>query len=174
MELIRHSVREGLTYEWVSIFSLPLEMLITLLIPDFFGDMLQVSYWGKNYLWEMSVYVGIIPLSMLIVALIHIRSRQVWIFGVVAVASCLLALGKYTPLLRLLYTYVPGFNMFRGLSKFVFIFAFASAILAGFGAGKTAHPRCGALYQATLLGFDIACEFYRTAHYGIDRLAVWV
>jgi uncharacterized membrane protein YfhO len=133
IELTRHSVREGLTYEWVSIFSLPPEMLVTLLIPDFFGDMMQVSYWGKNYLWEMSVYIGIIPLAMVVVALLHARSRQVWIFGVVAIASCLLALGKHTPLLRLLYTYVPGFNMFRGLSKFVFIFAFASAIIAGSG-----------------------------------------
>src|SRR5262249_29730899 len=118
------------------IFSLPPEMLVTLLIPDFFGDMLQVSYWGKNYLWEMSVYVGIMPLAMVVVALIHARNRQVLIFVAIAVAACVLDLGKYTPLLRLLYTYVPGFNMFRGLSKFVFIFAFANAIIAGFGAER--------------------------------------
>src|SRR5207244_2918538 len=90
MELTRHSVREGLTYKWVSSFSLPPAMLLTLLIPDFFGDMLQVSYWGKNYLWEMSVYVGIIPLAMVVVALIHARSRQVWIFLGLAIASCML------------------------------------------------------------------------------------
>jgi len=71
IELTRHSVREELTYKWVSSFSLPPAMLITLLIPDFFGDMLQVSYWGKNFLWEMSVYIGIIPLAMVVVALIN-------------------------------------------------------------------------------------------------------
>lgn len=136
LELTRHSMREGLTYEWVSIFSLPPEMLVTLLVPDFFGDMLHVSYWGRNYLWEMSVYIGIIPLAMVVVALIHARSRQVWLFVAVAIAACLLALGKYTPLLWLLYTYVPGFNLFRGLCKFVFVFAFASALLAGFGADR--------------------------------------
>lgn len=138
VELARHSVRESLTYDWVSIFSFPPENLSTLLLPDFLGDALTVPYWGKNYLWEMSVYLGMVPLLCAVVAIIWERSAHVKIFAVLAVLALVLAFGKHTPLLGLLYAYVPGFNLFRGLSKFVFIFGFAMAMLAGFGLGRLA------------------------------------
>lgn len=136
LELTKYSVREALTYEWVSEFSLPPEKLITLLLPDFFGNMVDAPYWGKNYLWEMSVYLGVIPLAMLAAGVIFERTRPVLVFSLIAAASLILALGKYTPLLMVLYDYVPGFAMFRGLSKFVFIFAFASSMIAGYGLEK--------------------------------------
>ncbi len=135
LELTRYSVREALTYEWVSIFSLPPEHLLTLLVPDFFGD-LVAAYWGKNYLWEMSLYLGVVPLAMAAAAVIFDRSRTVIIFTLIAAVSLILALGKHTPLLHILYHTVPGFNLFRGLSKFAFVFAFAVAILAGYGLTK--------------------------------------
>lgn len=133
LELTRYSSREALDYEWVSVFSFPPENLITLLVPDFFGDFSSVPYWGKNYLWEASVYIGIVPLAMAAAAVLLHRSRSIWIFSAILVSSILLALGKHTPLLRLLYEYVPGFNLFRGLSKFVFVGSFALSILAGYG-----------------------------------------
>jgi len=133
LELTGYSVRETLSYEWVSIFSFPPENLLTLLLPDFFGNMLEVPYWGKNYLWEMSVYLGVIPLAMIAAAIIFDRSRPVVIFSLIAAAALVLALGKHTPLLRFLYAAVPGFNLFRGLSKFVFVFSFAASMLAGYG-----------------------------------------
>lgn len=135
-ELTQYSVREALSYEWVSTFSLPPEKLITLLLPDFFGNMLNVPYWGKSYLWEMSVYLGVIPLAMVAAGILLDRSKHVFIFSLIAAISLILALGKYTPLLMALYNYVPGFAVFRGLSKFVFIFAFASSMIAGYGLEK--------------------------------------
>jgi len=133
IELAKHSVREGLSYEWVSAFSFPPENLLTLLFPDFFGNMLTTPYWGKNYLWEMSLYLGVIPICMIATALIFGRAEQLWAFCLIALISLILALGKYTPLLIALYSYVPGFDRFRGLSKFAFVFAFAGSIIAGFG-----------------------------------------
>lgn len=133
IELARYSVREALSYQWVSTFSLAPEDLVTLLLPDFFGDLLAVPYWGKNYLWEMSLYIGVIPLAIAIIAIGFDRSRSVVTFSLIALFSLLMALGKHTPLLSFFYSYVPGFNLFRGLSKFVFVFAFACSILAGHG-----------------------------------------
>lgn len=134
IELAEHSVRENLSYEWVSSFSLPPEQVITLIFPDFFGDMLKVPYWGKNYcLWEMSIYTGIVSISLAAVAVFYERNRYVVIFSAIALISLILAFGRHTPLLKVLYTYVPGFDIFRGLSKFAFIFSFAVSILAGYG-----------------------------------------
>jgi hypothetical protein len=141
LELTRYSVRNALGYEWVSTFSLPPENLTTLLLPDFFGNLLTVPYWGKNYLWEMSVYVGIVPLILGATAIVFDRSRPVLIFSSIAAVSVVLALGKHTPLFGILYAYVPGFNLFRGLSKFVVEFSFAWSMLAGYGLKKlTARP----------------------------------
>jgi uncharacterized membrane protein YfhO len=134
LELTKYSVRSALGFKWVSSFSLPPENLLTLMLPDLFGDLLTAPYWGKNYLWEMSVYLGIIPLALGALAIVYDRSRAVLIFSLIAVASLVLALGKYTPLLRLLYAWVPGFNLFRGFSKFIVVFSFAVSILAGYGA----------------------------------------
>ncbi len=140
LELGKYSVREALSYDWVSLFSLPPENLATLLLPNLFGDLLGVPYWGKNYLWEMSVYLGVIPLAMVAAAMIFDRSKPVWIFSSIALVVLILALGKHTPLLGLLYAYVPGFNLFRGLSKFVFVFSFACSMLAGYGLDRLTAP----------------------------------
>jgi hypothetical protein len=135
-EFASYSFRETLSYEWVAIFSLPPEKLLTLLVPDFFGNIVDAPYWGKNYPWEMSVYVGVIPLALAVVALLFDWRDRVIAFAVIAAASLVLALGKYTPLLAIFYNFVPSFDRFRGLSKFAFIFAFAIAMLAGFGLAK--------------------------------------
>ncbi len=132
-ELVRHSARGAVSYEWISIFSLPPENLLTLLSPNVFGDIVNVPYWGKNNLWEMSVYLGIVPLALLVVALALNRTRQVVVFAVIGGLFLLLALGKHTPFLWLLYTFVPGFSLFRGVGKAAFVFAFAGSLLAGYG-----------------------------------------
>jgi len=132
-ELVRNSARGDVSYEWISIFSLPPENLLTLLAPNFFGDIVNVPYWGKNNLWEMSLYLGIVPLAMIILAAVLSRSRQVIVFAAIACVFLLLALGKHTPFLWILYTFVPGFDLFRGVAKAAFVFAFASALLAGSG-----------------------------------------
>jgi hypothetical protein len=135
-EFARYSFRENLSYEWVSIFSLPPENLITLLVPDFFGNIVDAPYWGKNYPWEMCVYVGAIPLTLAVTALVFDWRDRVIAYSAIAAVSLLLALGKHTPLLSVLYKFVSSFDRFRGLSKFSFVFAFAMAMLAGCGLAK--------------------------------------
>jgi len=132
-EMVRQSARGNVTFEWISLYSLPPENLLTLLIPNFFGDIVNVPYWGKNNLWEMSVYLGLVPLMMMVLALTFDRRRQVLVFAVIAGAFLLMALGKHTPLFWFLYTFVPGFGLFRGVGKAAFVFAFAGSLLAGFG-----------------------------------------
>jgi hypothetical protein len=49
----------------------------------------------------------------------------------------LLAMGCYTPLFHLLYNYVPGFNLFRGMDKFIWLAALFLSLLAGIGMDLT-------------------------------------
>ena len=133
-EMIKHSTRQTLSYEWVGQFSFAPENFITLFIPEFFGNSLKTPYWGRYYLWEMSLYVGIVPLMLCALASFYNRNKFAKTFLIMALITTILALGKFTPLFKILYTLVPGFNMFRGNSKFIFIIAFSLSVLSGIGA----------------------------------------
>lgn len=133
-EMIKHSARQTLTYEWVGQFSFAPENLVTFFIPEFFGDLLETPYWGRYYLWEMSLYIGIFPLILCAIASFSYREKFTKAFLIIALITFILALGKFTPLFKVLYAVVPGFNMFRGNSKFIFIVAFFLSVLSGVGA----------------------------------------
>ena len=132
-EMVKHSTRQTLTYEWVGQFSFLPENFITLFIPDFFGDLFNAPYWGRCYLWEMSLYTGIPSLILCGAALFCFKNNYTRVFLILALITTVLALGRFTPLFKVLYTIAPGFNMFRGNSKFIFIVAFSLSALAGFG-----------------------------------------
>ena len=55
-ESVRYS---GVTIKFASKLSLAPENLLTLFVPGLFGDMVHTPYWGRWYLWEMSLFVGV-------------------------------------------------------------------------------------------------------------------
>ncbi|MFC1875127.1 YfhO family protein [Chloroflexota bacterium] len=124
----------GLSYEWATSFSLKPEML----------NLLLTNYWtGPSWVsgdmpvfefWEYSSYIGILPLFLVFLAILFFnKNRYVIFFFLLAVISIFLAFGEYFSPYWLLYKFVPGFDMFRAPARFILLFSFASAILAGFG-----------------------------------------
>ena len=126
-------------FEFASMFGFPPENLLTLLNPYFFGDMMKQPYWGRCYLWEMSLFIGVTGLALAVYAGIYARkpselpSRRTWILAGMAGLTFLVALGVHTPLFRVLYDWVPGFGKFRGISKFTFQTALFLVMLAATG-----------------------------------------
>lgn len=135
LEFLGHSAR-GQIFEYgeAAGLSLPPEQLITLAVPDAFGDFNEVACWGRIYLWEGAVYIGILPLAFALLAVLCARGRPVGALLAVGLAAFLIALGGYTPLLRFLYARVPGFNLLRGNAKMTMLVAFSLSCLAGIGA----------------------------------------
>lgn len=121
-EAAEEGVRHGrLDYGFASSFALPPENLLTLIVPGFFGDLGTHPYWGRCYLWEMSVHVGVIALAGTVLAVCARQTRRAAATDlVVAGLLLLLALGRHLPLHAFLYEHVPGFGQFRGMSKFTF------------------------------------------------------
>jgi len=124
---------------WAGLFSLPRENLLTFFVPDFLGagtshDPMAFGYWGRNYIWEMSAYVGITTLLLGLVATVFRRNRHTWSLLALAAATLVLAMGKYTLVFGLLVR-VPGYTMFRGSSKFIYLTALSLSLLGGYGAG---------------------------------------
>jgi len=99
-EMIKHSTRQTLSYEWVGQFSFAPENFITLFIPEFFGDSLKTPYWGRYYLWEMSLYAGILPLILCALSSFYNRNKFTKTFLIMALITAILALGKFTPSLK--------------------------------------------------------------------------
>ncbi len=128
------SVRSGgISYEFASMFSLPPENFLTLLAPGFFGDIDSSSYWGRCYLWEMSLFVSVTGLVLAACGVAWGRRKIILPAIGMVVITLLLALGSHTPLFRLLYDFVPGFDKFRGNSKFIFLASLFITLLAGVG-----------------------------------------
>jgi hypothetical protein len=124
---------QGLPYQFAAMFSLPPENLLTLVAPNFFGNMITSPYWGRWHLWEMSLFIGVTGLALAVYGSIK-GNKHLRLFSLpMALILLVLALGAHTPLFRLLYDYIPGFDKFRGNSKFIFPASLFLAMLAGVG-----------------------------------------
>jgi hypothetical protein len=110
----------GVPYEFAAMFSFPPENLITWVAPAFFGDMVHFPYWGRWYLWEMSLFVSVTGFLLALYAVVFRQGRERFIPAAMAGILLLLAMGSYLPWFGLLYASLPGFDTFRGVSKFVF------------------------------------------------------
>jgi hypothetical protein len=120
-----------LPFQFASMLSLPPENLVTLVAPDFFGHMAR--YWGRWYLWETSLFIGVAGLAFAIYATIRCERGTKWHALIVVCVAFLLALGAYTPLFGFLYAWVPGFDRFRSISKFSFLASLFLCLLAASG-----------------------------------------
>ena len=123
-------------------FSFPPENLLTVIAPGFFGDPVRHLYWGRCYPWEMSLELGVSGLLLLAVAATEPSGRRAaWRDLGAAALLLLLALGRHGPLFRPLYEHVPGFDRFRGWSKFAFPASLFLVLAIGRGADALLRRR---------------------------------
>lgn len=123
----------GLSLQYASTFSFPPENFLTLLAPSFFGDMTTIPYWGRYYLWEMSLFIGVTGFFLSLYGMVYGPKQIRHYSGTMVFLLLLLALGVHTPLFNLLYHYLPGFDRFRGTSKFIFPATLFLVMLSGIG-----------------------------------------
>ena len=126
------SVRSnGTPYAFAATFSFPPENFLTLLVPALFGSI--SNYWGRWYLWEMSLFISVTGLVLALYgAVCGKREMRLFSLSMILILS-ILALGAYTPLFGLLYGFVPGFNALRANAKFIFLVAMFAVMLSGVG-----------------------------------------
>jgi hypothetical protein len=134
MQATSETIRDRpLGYQFASAFSFPPENFLTLVAPGFFGDMLTRPYWGRWYLWEACLFVGVIGLALAAYGMARVRIAGRTALLVMIPVTALLALGDNTPLFRVLFEWVPFFDRFRGASKFILFTALFLALFAGYG-----------------------------------------
>lgn len=124
----------GVNYQFATSYSMPVHNLVNLVFPYFFRYTNRF-YWSLWSEWETTLYAGIAPLALAIVALLFVRNRMVLFFAAVTVASLLLAFGGQSPypLYERLWQ-LPGFSSLRVPGRFSMLVTFSIAVLSAYGA----------------------------------------
>lgn len=174
-ELVQLSNRgAGLSWDHFIAMSLPPERLLTLLLPNFFGNSAHGTYGSRQlgFFIQLCAYIGVLPLIFAWVALRERRDGQTGFFAALAVVGLLLALGKYTAIFSLLYE-IPGFNFFRIPTRFLLWFALGGAVLCGIGVDQVLqverNRRTNGWLLAIVLGLAAAGLLYAS---GVPIFAV--
>jgi hypothetical protein len=132
IQATRETVRGvPLPFEFASMFAFPPENFLTLVAANFFGEI--SNYWGRCYLWEMSIFVGVVGIALAVYATVYGEGNRRWVPLSALFISLLFAVGVHTPLFGFLYAYVPGFDKFRSVSKFIFLASLFLVLLAATG-----------------------------------------
>lgn len=122
LELLPFNSRAHFSLTDANLYALPPALLITLLVPSNF----QFPEW--------TMFVGLLPLLLTLVAWLGRRQKTVWFFTLLAGFALLYSLGTSTPLMRMSIAVIPGFRMLRVPTRLWFFGGLAIAVLAGFGA----------------------------------------
>ncbi len=127
LELSGLSIRAGgMSYQAATSFSLEPWNLPAALLPNYMPD--------AQLAGEFVGYVGLVALALAVYALCRgRRDPRAWFWALLALLALSLALGRYNPLYFLAYHVVPGFALFRVPARWLFLYSFGAAILAGWG-----------------------------------------
>jgi hypothetical protein len=149
IELSRLSIRSGgLTFREAVAFSLrPLPRLLRYTFLPPWGRNLS-DVFGGDFYTEYVAYIGLLPLLLATLAsmawvwrvargdknlLYETKGRAELALIVLATLGIVLALGLYNPLYWVLFKVVPGFGLFRVPARWLLLYAFGVAVLAGVG-----------------------------------------
>jgi len=123
----------GLDYDYATGWSFHPFELMNFLIPSFFGFR-SPYYWGWMPFTESSVYIGIVPIILAILALVYRRNRTTIFFALLSVIMFLISFGKHFPIVfDLLFNYLPYFNKFRTPVMILHLLPFTFGLLAAYG-----------------------------------------
>jgi hypothetical protein len=151
------SQRPGLvTYTYATSFAVSPPQLLTLFFPAMFNFDTERhwTFWAPH---ETTLYVGVAPLLLAVIALACTRGRAVAFFGLLAFVSLVLALGDYLPIKPYAVVWsLPGFGYLRAPARFSLLFSLAVAVLAALGTTwltiRARHPGRPRILSATLTG----------------------
>ncbi len=162
LKLVQQNFREGgASFQDVLGWAFPLRRVISLLIPDFFGnpahhsyfdlfsgqwvpatvnalgESIDTIYWGiKNYV-EGASYLGVLPTVLAVVGALRARGRhQVFSSPWRPFRSC----GSLAPIYYLVYK-LPGLSQVHSPFRWIYPYSLCMAVLAGMGVDALATPR---------------------------------
>jgi uncharacterized membrane protein YfhO len=141
----------AIDFDYAMTFSFWPWQLLTFLFPGIFGNPGLGDYWGYGAFWEDAVYIGFIPIILVIMTFYKIfdkknKGEQAPLFRLIiflwltALIGVIFALGKNTVVFPWLYKNVPTFDMFQAPARWMLWTVFSFSLLAGIGANHWKRP----------------------------------
>ncbi len=123
----------GLSWDYATNWSWHPQEILTLFVPSFFGFQ-SPYYWGTMPFTNSTVYIGIAPILLAVLALVYNRTRLALFLSLLTGLFFLISFGKHFPLVyEALFNYLPFFNKFRVPVMVLHLLPFFVGILAGYG-----------------------------------------
>ena len=135
-ELKKLSMRQNMSYDEAVTWAYEPQDMILFISPYHYGDPAKRTYQrGNTIFWENCIYVGLLTLMLAFFAVVTgIKKNRFTGFHLFsAVLFLLLVMPKTTPLFKLFWDIVPGFNLFRFPHRLLLFVELSIAVLAGFG-----------------------------------------
>ena len=133
LELIGLSSREKLDFAYNTTWSMHPASLVRFFLADFWGRRQDGSFWGPNVTYSFG-YVGFFTLVLILANIKKINRKSLY-FVIAAIASLMIAFGKFNPVYKY-FLLIPGFSLFRNPSSWLIIYSFSLACLLAFLADK--------------------------------------
>ncbi len=129
IELYSHTIRSEIFINRT--WGIPIQYLITIISPDFFGNPVTRNDWFGYYA-EWASFAGVIPLSLAFVSLNLIKKNKNILFFLIT-SVVFLILSVNSPLLDFIgLSRVPVFST-SNPGRIIVLFSFSIAVLSGFG-----------------------------------------
>ncbi len=109
---------------------LPIQNLIQIVAPDFFGNPTTNNYWGIWNYAEFISFVGVVPLFFAIISLFKLERKYI-VFPIILTVAALLALKNPVSVIPYRYSF-PIVSSFQP-SRIIFLIDFALAVLSAIG-----------------------------------------
>lgn len=186
LEMLKESARKSLTFDFCSTFSWDPFYAWTFLMPGYSLIEPDLGNWGNWYPWEMIVFIGVLPLLFSLFCFVpkaawrqgFPRPEVVPAFGICTGLFILVALGRYTPLFQVLFYTIPGFNLFRGMCKFLVPVFLCLAALTALGCEHFFRQVSSGNRSIRWFFLGVLCLLVGISSYQVSRLtenqgAVW-
>lgn len=109
-----------------SSYSLPPYQLASLVNPEYYGSPFSIlGYWGTEFYWEATYYIGVLPLLGLLLIL-RKPTRLAWFYISLILVAVLVAIGPGSFLYRAFIQFLPPFRLLRAPSRAMILAIFAT------------------------------------------------
>jgi len=122
--------RTGVEYEFSNVNALPPENILTAFTARVFGWLWEPTYFGRATYSEANLFVGAMAVVLACFAVVIGGSALRRHLLPLLVIFLILAMGSATPVHRVLFNYLPGYNTFRNTSRFIFVADLLLAVMA--------------------------------------------
>ncbi len=127
---VRTTQTEQRGIQFSNSWRLNMEDFVATVFPDFVGINLKnrQTYWGRNFFRLNSMYLGMLPILLALVALFVLKKPILKFLAGFSLFAITYSMGTQTPLFYLYYYLIPQVKKFRGPEMVFFTVAFSVAI----------------------------------------------